>query len=129
MTVVFAAAEVNTEELRTAKVLAVKNYDRGRIVRWEGKVAIFDDYPFYDITLLLDNKRYIVRYESMTGYYPSRWNVGSEIKVRSAGKGKLYLLNGAEEVEVRIFNNKAQYCVFANGPAMTKSPGPQVPCQ
>ena len=121
--------EVNTKEVKTAKVLAVKNYDHGRIVRWEGRVAIFDDYPFYDITLLLDNKKYIVRYESMSGYYPSRWDVGNEIKVRSAGKGKMYLLNGPEEVEVGIYNNKAQDCVFANGQAMTKSPDPQVPCQ
>ena len=132
----FAAEEVQTAEdtkatgdLKTAQVLAVKNYDHGRIVRWEGRVAIYDDYPFYDITLSLDSKKYVVRYESMTGYYPARWQPGSEIKVRLQGKGKMVLLNGSEEVAVGIFNNKAQDCVFANGPSMTLTVGPQVPCQ
>jgi hypothetical protein len=129
LTAAFAADEVKTEELKTAKVLAVKKYAEGRIVRWEGRVAIYDGYPFYDITLLLDNKKYVVRYESMSGYYPARWDAGNEIKVRSAGKGKMYLLNGAEEVQVGIFNAKAQNCVFANGPPVTLDPSPQVPCQ
>ena len=118
-----------TEDLKTAQVLAVKDYDRGRIVRWEGRVPIFDDYPFYDITLSLDNKKYVVRYESMTGYYPARWQVGNEVKVRLAGKGRMYLLNGSEEVAVGIFNNKAQQCVFPNSPPITVTVGPQVPCQ
>src|SRR5215510_2309829 len=126
---IVAAQEVQTENLQTAKVLAVKKYDQGRIARWEGRVPIFDGYPFYDITLALNDKKYIVRYESMTGYYPTRWQPGSEIKVRQQGKGKMYLLNGTEEVEVGIFNNKAQQCVFPNSPPVTLTVGPQVPCQ
>jgi hypothetical protein len=135
-TLTFAAQEVATDEdtknaadLKTAQVVAVKNYDRGRIVRWEGRVPIFDDYPFYDISLLLDSKKYVVRYESMTGYYPSAWKPGSEIRVRLKGKGRMYLLNGSEEVVVGIFNNKAQQCVFPNSPPITLTVGPQVPCQ
>src|SRR5262249_17360033 len=104
-TLMFATEEAKTENLKTARVLAVKKYENGRIARWEGRVPIFDGYPFYDITLSLDDKKYIVRYESMTGYYPSRWQVGNDIKVRLAGKGIMYLLNGAEEVTVGIFNN------------------------
>ena len=123
-TLVFA-----TSDLQTAKVLAVKEYDRGRIAFWEGRTPIYDDYPFYDITLSLEQKEYVVRYESMTGYYPSRWKVGSEIKVRLQGKGKMYLLNGAEEVPVGIFNTRAQNCVSPIGPPVLQTPGPQVPCQ
>ncbi|MCI0348270.1 MAG: hypothetical protein L0Z53_02500 [Acidobacteriales bacterium] len=129
----FAAEEPKTEaaktqDLKTAQVLAVKKYDRGRIVRWDGRVPIFDDLPFCDITLSLDGKKYVVRYESGTGYYPSRWKAGNEIQLRFTGKGKTNLLNGSEEVPVGIFNNKAQDCVFANAPPATLSVGPQVPC-
>jgi len=118
-----------TEDVQTAQVLAVKKYDRGRIAFWEGRSPIYDDRPFYDITLSLGEKKYVVRYESGTGYYPSSWNPGSEIKVRLHGKGKMYLLNGAEEVPVGIFNTRAQNCVSAIGPPVVQTPGPQVPCQ
>src|SRR5438034_7514830 len=77
-----------TDDVQTAKVLAVKAHERGRIAYWEGRVAIYDGYPFYDITLSLGQKKYIVRYESLTGFYPSSWKVGREIQVRLPGKGK-----------------------------------------
>src|SRR5882672_457300 len=80
------------DDVKTAKVLAVKVYDRGRIAFWEGRVPIYDGYPFYDITLGLGQKKYVVRYESMTGYYPSNWKAGREIQVRLGGKGKMFLL-------------------------------------
>ena len=76
------------DDVKTAKVLAVKAYDRGRIAFWEGRVPIYDGYPFYDITLALDQKKYVVRYESMTGYYPSNWKAGREIQVRLGAKGR-----------------------------------------
>ena len=123
-TLVFA-----NEDLQTAKVLAVKKYDRGRIAFWEGRAPIYDDYPFYDITLALGEKKYVVRYESVTGYYPSSWKVGSDVKVRMQGKGKMYLLNGTEEVPVGIFNTRAQNCVSPIGPSVVQGPGPQVPCE
>jgi hypothetical protein len=127
-TLAFTVEEAKIDGLKIAKVVALKKYEQGRIVRWEGRVPVFDDYPFYDITLSLGNRRYVVRYENVTGYYPSSWKVGNEIKVRLEGKGRMYLLNGAEEVPVGIFNNKAQQCVFVNSPPTTLTVGSQVPC-
>jgi hypothetical protein len=113
---------------KTAKVLAVKAYDRGRIAFWEGRVPIYDGYPFYDITLALDQKKYVVRYESMTGYYPSSWKAGREIQVRLGGKGKMFLLNGEEEVLALIYNGHLQDCVPSTGRPTNIGAGPQVPC-
>ena len=119
-------------DVKTAKVLAVKAYDRGRIAFWEGRVPIYDGYPFYDITLVLlqkdDQKKYVVRYESMTGYYPSSWKAGREIQVRLGGKGKMFLLNGEEEVLATIYNGHLQDCVPSSGRPTNIGAGPQVPC-
>lgn len=114
--------------VQTAKVLAVKAHESGRIAYWEGRVAIYDGYPFYDIKLSLGQKKYVVRYESLTGFYPSSWKVGREIQVRMAGKGQLYLINGAEEVLAGIYNARAQDCVLATGQSAVRGAGPQVPC-
>lgn len=116
------------DDVRTAKVLAVKAYDRGRIAFWEGRVPIYDGYPFYDITLALDQKKYVVRYESMTGYYPSSWKAGRDIQVRLGGKGKMFLLNGEEEVLASIYNGHLQDCVPSTGRPTSTGAGPQVPC-
>jgi len=116
------------DDVKTAKVLAVKAYDRGRIAFWEGRVPVYDGYPFYDITLALGQKKYVVRYESMTGYYPSSWKAGREIQVRLDGKGKMYLLNGEEEVLALIYNGHLQDCVPTAGRPTTMGAGPQVPC-
>ena len=120
---VYAASDV-----KTAKVLSVKAYDRGRIAFWEGRVPIYDGYPFYDITLALGQKKYVVRYESMTGYYPSSWKAGREIQVRLGGKGKMFLLNGEEEVLATIYNGHLQDCVPSTGRPTNVGAGPQVPC-
>jgi hypothetical protein len=114
------------DDVKTAKVLAVKAHDRGRIAFWEGRVPIYDGYPFYDITLTLDQKKYVVRYESMTGYYPSSWK--DEIQVRLGGKGKMFLLNGEEEVLALIYNGHLQDCVPSTGRPTNIGAGPQVPC-
>jgi len=116
------------DDVKTAKVLAVKAYDRGRIAFWEGRVPVYDGYPFYDITLALGQKKYVVRYESMTGYYPSSWKAGREIQVRLDGRGKMYLLNGEEEVLALIYNGHLQDCVPTAGRPTTMGAGPQVPC-
>jgi hypothetical protein len=116
------------DDVKTAKVLAVKAYDRGRIAFWEGRVPIYDGYPFYDITLALDQKKYVVRYESMTGYFPSRWKAGNEIQVRFGDKKQMFLFNGDEEVLALIYNGHAQNCVPSTGRPTTLGPGPQVPC-
>jgi len=116
------------DDLQTAKVLAVKAHESGRIAYWEGRVAIYDGYPFYDITLLLGPKKYVVRYESLTGFYPSSWKVGREIQVRMRGKGKIYLMNGAEEVSAGIYNARAQDCVPPTSQSAVLMASPQVPC-
>jgi hypothetical protein len=116
------------DDVKTAKVLAVKAYDRGRIAFWEGRVPVYDGYPFYDITLALGQKKYVVRYESMTGYYPSSWKAGREIQVRLDGRGKMYLLNCEEEVLALIYNGHLQDCVPTAGRPTTMRAGPQVPC-
>jgi hypothetical protein len=123
-----ASFAVTTDVLQTAKVLTVKAHERGRIAHWEGRVPIYDDYPFYDITLLIGQKKYVVRYESLTGFYPSSWKVGSEIQIRLQGKGKMYLTNRAEKVLVSIYNKRAQECVPPTGPSAVQGAGAQVPC-
>jgi len=117
----------SADDVKTAKVVAVKAYDRGRIAFWEGRVPIYDGYPFYDITLALDQKKYVVRYESMTGYYPSKWKAGREIQVR-LGKGRIFLFNGEEEVAATIYNGHLQDCVPSSGRPTVIGAGPQVPC-
>jgi hypothetical protein len=116
------------DDVKVAKVLAVKAYDQGRIAFWEGRVPIYDGYPFYDITLVLDQKKYVVRYESMTGYYPSSWKAGRDVQVRLGGKGKMLLLNGEEEVLASIYNGHLQDCVPSTGRPTNIGAGPQVPC-
>ena len=125
---VVASLAYAADDVKTAKVVAVKAYDQGRIAFWEGRVPIYDGYPFYDITLALDQKKYVVRYESMTGYFPSSWKAGREIRVRLKGKGKLFLFNGEEEVLALIYNGHLQDCVPSSGRPTTMGPGPQVPC-
>jgi hypothetical protein len=120
---------VFAEGPRTAKVLNVKAYNRGRIAYWEGRVPIYDGYPFYDLTLALGKKTYLVRYESMTGYFPSSWKAGSEVKVRAQGKGRFYLTNGSEEVSVETVRGVAADCVLPSSPPVVASAGPQAPCE
>ena len=116
------------DDVKTATVLAVKAYDRGRVAFWEGRVPIYDGYPFCDITLALDQKKYVVRYESMTGYYPSSWKAGSDIQVRLGSKGKMFLLNDEEEVLASIYNGHLEDCVPSTGRPTNIGAGPQVPC-
>jgi hypothetical protein len=118
----------SADDLQTARVLAVKAHENGRIAFWEGRTPIYDGYPFYDITLLIGQKKYVVRYESLTGFYPSGWKAGREIQVRIQGKGKMYLINGEEEVLAGVYNARAQDCVLPTGPSAVRGAGPQVPC-
>jgi hypothetical protein len=118
----------SADDPQTARVLAVKAHENGRIAFWEGRTPIYDGYPLYDITLLIGQKKYVVRYESLTGFYPSAWKAGREIQVRIQGKGKIYLINGEEEVLAGIYNARAQDCVLPTGPSAVRGAGPQVPC-
>ncbi len=119
---------VAADGVGTAKIESIEAHKQGRIAYWEGRVPIFDGYPLYDITLTLAQKKYVVRYESLTGYFPSSWKVGHEIKVRKQGKGRIYLLNGEEEVQAEIVNARAQDCLPTSAPPVTLNSGSRVPC-
>jgi hypothetical protein len=115
------------KDVVTAKILAVKQYDQGRLAYWDRNVPIYDGYPFFDITLALDGKEEVVRYESMTGYFPSRWKLGSEVKVRQ-GKGTVILFNGDQEVPASIVTSTQNDCVNDLRPTLI-GPTPAVPCE
>jgi len=83
------------ENLQIAKVVEVQEHPEGRpfdYVNESSSLArIYDNYPYYDITLQLGDKRYVVRYENMGGYYPAAWRPGNEVKVRIE-HGRAYIL-------------------------------------
>jgi len=110
--------------MQTASIVAIKSHPQGRIAHWEGRTPIYDGNPIYDITLQLNNKNYVVRYESLTGYYPRAWSVGSKISVKRE-RGQFILYRGEEAVPAREVSTYD--CVQANSPA-TASITPQVPC-
>jgi hypothetical protein len=113
------------EPLLKAEVAAVKEYKQGRIAYWEGNVPIYDGRPFYDLTLVFGAKKYLVRYESETGYYPSAWKVGSQIEVRRQ-RGRFILMNRTEEVPARLVSESE--CVYPSLPPTGLTAGSQVPC-
>jgi hypothetical protein len=110
------------EDTVPAKVISIKKYLNGRVVDWDRYVAIYDRYPVYDMTLGVGEKTYVVRYESMTGYYPSAWNVGSTIQVKKEG-GRFVLSRGEERIPAKIVSDHD--CVPQ--PTRTQS-APQLPC-
>lgn len=128
---VFAASNLPAGQLQaekpplTGSIKAIKEYPQGRIAFWEGRVPIYDGYPFYDITLTVAAKSYLVRYESLTGYYPSVWKTGSTIKVRVQHHQPI-LYNGSEEVPAQIVSGTD--CVPSSGPPTVLTTGSQVPC-
>ena len=111
---------------QAGKILAIKPYDQGRIAFWEGRVPVYDGYAFYDLTVAVAQKKYVVRYESLTGFLPSTWYVGREVKVR-VSRGRLYLANGPEEVPMSMVTGIAAECVIPAGTPQRL--GPQVPCE
>lgn len=111
---------------QTAKVVSIKKHAQGRVVSWSGHSPIFDGYPFYDVTLEWNGKKYVVRYESMTGYYPNAWSAGQEIQVKRE-RGQFLLYKGEEAVPARVVN--PQDCVSTSGPPPGISLTPQVPCE
>jgi hypothetical protein len=125
--VVMAATAITAlagQELQTAKVTSIKKHAQGRIVSWSNHAPIFDGYPFYDMKVSWKGKGYVVRYESLTGYYPKAWEAGKEIPVKRE-RGQFILYQGDEGVPAREVN--------PNDCVQTSSPGPpsvmpQVPC-
>lgn len=110
---------------QTAKVVAIKNHPHGRIAHWEGRTPVFDGNPVYDITLEWNSKKYVVRYESLTGYYPKAWDIGNEIRVRRE-RGQFILYRGDEAVPAREISSHD--CVQAYSPEGSASVTPQIPC-
>ena len=110
---------------QTARISSVKKHTQGRIVSWSGHSPIFDGYPFYDLTLEWNGKKYVVRYESMTGYYPKAWDVGKEVPVKRE-RGQFILHQGSEAVPAREVNSHD--CVGTSSPPPGISVTPQVPC-
>ena len=112
----------SAEPVIIAKVGAIKKYGHGHILYWEGRVPIYDGRPVYDITLAVEGKEYIVRYESNTGYYPAAWQTGKEIPVKKL-KGRFMLMNGDEEISAQVVTKDE--CI----PHPTRNQGaPLLPC-
>ena len=112
-------------EPQTAKVVTVKKHAQGRIAHWEGRTPVYDGNPVYDITLQWNNKKYVVRYESLTGYYPKAWDAGNEIRLKHE-RGRFILYRGDESVPAREIS--PYDCVQAYSPEGPASVTPQVPC-
>jgi hypothetical protein len=121
-TLVSASAD---EGLQKARVVSIKKYSQGRIVFWEGRTPIFDGNPLYDITLDWQGKKYAVRYESLTGYFPRAWESGKEILVKRE-RGRFILYRGDEAVPAREVSPND--CVPANSP-VSGSTTQQIPCE
>ena len=116
-----ASAEVP----QTATILAIKKHGEGRIVSWSNRSPIFDGYPFYDLTFSWNGKKYVVRYESMTGYFPGAWQAGHDATVKRE-RGLFTLYNDREGVSAREVNPRD--CVEVSAPPVGFAPLPQVPC-
>jgi hypothetical protein len=99
------SAAQEKDALQAGTVESVFAHPEGRvfdIVSWV--IPVYDSYPFYDITIRTPERNYVVRYESMGGYYPSGWRTGKQIKFRRE-KGQLQLLRyDGEFVPARILN-------------------------
>lgn len=113
------------ESLQKARVVSIKKYSQGRIVFWEGRTPIFDGNPLYDITLDWQGKKYAVRYESLTGYFPRAWESGKEILVKRE-RGRFILYRGDEAVPAREVS--PHDCLPANSP-VSGSTTQQIPCE
>jgi hypothetical protein len=94
------------EQLQKAKIVDVVKYDKGRIMYWTGMSPVFDRQPVYDITLQLDGRSYVVRYESIFGVYPESWKVGEEIQVKKERK-RFVLINGDREIQANLVGKNA----------------------
>jgi hypothetical protein len=90
-----ASGPATISRLQTGDILSVEKHGEGRAFDWvSGGLAlipVYDHYAFYNITVRLSGKNYVVRYETQTGYYPAAWKPGNPIQVRP-GHGRLYLL-------------------------------------
>ena len=89
---------------QTAMIVAVQKHSEGRVFDWVkaglNPIPLYDNYPYYDITIEVEKKTFVVRYEAQTDYFPSAWQAGSPVTVRLA-QGRMYLLR-YDDVEVPV---------------------------
>ena len=91
------------DALQTGTVQSIVKHAEGRQVDIVYPLTpIYDNYPYFDITIQTPERNYVVRYESMGGYYPSGWQTGKQVQFRRE-KGQLLLLRyDGEFVPARI---------------------------
>jgi hypothetical protein len=93
------------------------------------KSSHYDGYPFYDITLALGQKKYVVRYESLTGYYPSKWKAGrARSRFGWGAKERCSCSTVKRKFWPWVYKGHLQDCVPSSGRPTTMGGGPQVPC-
>ena len=87
-----ASGSATTSALQTGNILSVEKHGEGPAFDWVrgglAAIPVYDHYPFYDITIQLSGKNYVVRYETQTDYYPAAWKPGTCIRAR-VGRGRL----------------------------------------
>jgi hypothetical protein len=98
---------------QTAVIVSVQKHSEGRVFDWVraglNPIPLYDNYPFYDVTIEVEKKTFVVRYEAQTDYFPSAWKPGNTIKVRVA-KGRMYLLRyDGGEVPVSILTRSSSH--------------------
>ena len=89
-----ASGPATLSRLQTGNILSVEKHGEGRAFDWVtgglALIPVYDHYAFYNITLRLSGKNYVVRYETQTGYYPAAWKPGNPIQVRRGVDGSTY---------------------------------------
>jgi hypothetical protein len=108
----------HTDGLQTATIVAVQKHSEGRPFDWVkaglNPIPLYDNYPFYDMTIRVEQKTFVVRYEAQTDYFPSAWKAGGSLTIRLA-QGRMYLLRyDGVEVPVSILTRSSSH-----GPAAT----------
>lgn len=98
---------------QTATIMAIQKHSEGRAFDWVkaglNPVPLYDNYPYYDMTIRVEKTRFVVRYEAQTGYFPSAWKAGSSVTVRLA-HGRMYLLRyDGIEVPVSILTRSSSH--------------------
>ena len=103
----------HTNDLQTATIVAIQKHSEGRVFDWVkaglNPVPLYDNYPYYDMTIQVEKKTVVVRYEAQTDYFPSAWKAGTSITVRLA-QGRMYLLRyDGVEVPVSILTRSSPH--------------------
>ena len=97
----FAGSDLSaqkTSEWRPGTLLAIDAHPEGRFFDWGNRtVRLYDGYLYYDLTIELGERDYVVRYEGTGHYFPSAWKIGALIRVR-ANHGQMELVEYGNSV-------------------------------